>query len=101
MFNYIEPDLLESVLRRYCHVEMSVENWPEYLREELTALKFPRREKEFRHQLAKAILDKSIDTNQYEKLTDLEVETEEEVVQELMELWMHLYGNEPVKLENL
>jgi len=39
--------------------------------------------------------------SQYEKLTDLELETYEEVVQELKELWVDLYGDEPISLETL
>ena len=101
MFNYIEPDLLESVLSRYCHVEMSEENWRTDLREELAASKFPQREKEFRHQLAYAIFNQTISPSQYEKLTDLELETNEEVVEKLKELWTDLYDDEPVSLGSL
>jgi hypothetical protein len=100
MFNYTEPDLLESALERYCHIESSGD-WQECLKRELSHPKFPHRHKEFRHQLAYAILNRTISPTQYEKLTELELETEEEVIQELTELWMHMYGDEPVKLENL
>lgn len=102
MFNYLEPNYLESVLRRYCHVEvLGADNWQEDLKRSLRAPKFPNREKEFRHQLAYAIINQTISPSQYEKLTDLELETYEEVAQELTELWMYLYGDEPVSLETL
>lgn len=101
MFNYLDPDYLESVLRRYYHVESLGQYWQEDLKRELAAPKLPKREKEFRHQLAYAILNQTISPSRYEKLTDMELETNEEVVKELTELWMHMYGDEPVKLENL
>lgn len=101
MFNYVEPDLLESALERYCHVESLGSDWQECLKRELAHPRFPHRPKEFRHQLAYAILNKTISPSQYEGLTDLELETDEEVVQELKELWADLYGDEPISLETL
>lgn len=101
MFNYLDSGYLESVLQRYYHIESLGEHWQEDLKRELKAPKFSNREKEFRHQLAYAILNKTISPSHYEKLTDLELETNEEVAQELTELWMHLYGDEPVSLETL
>lgn len=98
MNNYIEPDLLERILSRYYHIEVLSSDWLETLKRALDAPKFPNREKEFRHQLAYAILNRTISPSQYEKLTDFDSETEEEVVHELTELWMHLYGDEPISL---
>lgn len=101
MNNYIEADLLERVLNKYYHIEVLSSDWLETLKRALDAPKFPRREKEFKHQLAYAILNKTISSSHYEKLTDLELETYEEVVQELKELWVDLYGDEPISLETL
>jgi hypothetical protein len=101
MFNYIESDLLESALERYCHVESLGTDWQECLKRELSHPRFLHRHKEFRHQLAYAILNKTISPSEYERLTDLELETEEEVVNELTLLWQHIYGNEPISLEAL
>ena len=101
MNNYIEPDLLERILNKYYHVEVLSSDWLETLKRALDAPKFPRREREFKHQLAYAILNKTISPSHYEKLTDFDSETEEEVIQELTELWMYLYGDEPVSLEVL
>lgn len=99
MFNYLESNLLQDVLRRYYHVEvLGADNWVQDLLSFLRATKFPCREKEFRHQLAYAILNKTISPSQYEKLTDLELETNEEVVKELTELWTYLYGDEPISV---
>ena len=101
MNNYIEADLLESVLNKYYHIEVLSSDSLERLKRALDAPKFPCREKEFKHQLAYAILNKTISPSHYEKLTDFDSETEEEVIQELTELWTHLYGDEPVSLETL
>ena len=102
MFSYLESNFLQYILKCYCHVEVfGTDNWREDLISCLTATEFPQREKEFRHQLAYAILNQTISPSEYEKLTDLELETNEEVVQELQLLWVYLYGDEPVSLGSL
>jgi hypothetical protein len=98
MTNKLEPDLLERVLGRYCHIEVGMPDWREQLQRMLRAPAFPNREREFRQQLAYSILNHTITPAQYEKLTDLELETQEEVEQELRQLWSELYGDEPLIL---
>lgn len=59
---------------------------------------FPNREYEFRQELANAILNDTISIKEFENLTDIDFETQEEVNEFLKtEIWKPLYGNEPIK----
>ena len=96
MITSTTPELLESVLRRYFHVEVLSGDWQEVLQRELNFVGAPTRAAEFRRQLSDAILKRSITPAEYERLTEDELETQDEVEERLMYLWMGLYGDEPV-----
>ena len=84
---------LVSVLRRYCNVNVAFSDWPKILLEELNHPSHPNRAKQFQYQLADALLNKTISPKEYEKLTEEDLETSEEVEERLRELWQDLYGN--------
>jgi hypothetical protein len=84
---------LISAIRRYCNVNVSFGDWPKLLVEELNHPNHPDRAKQFQHQLADAILNNTISPAEYERLTEEDLETSEEVRERLHELWQDLYGN--------
>jgi hypothetical protein len=88
---------LISVLRRYCNVNVSFSDWPKLLIEELNHPNHPDRAKQFQQQLAYAILNGTISPAEYERLTEEDLETSEEVEERLRELWKDLYGNLDVR----
>ncbi len=94
----ISDSELTSVLRRYCNVNVSFSDWPKLLVEELNHPNHPDRAKQFQHQLANAILNNAILSAEYEKLTEEDLETSEEVRARLHELWQDLYGNLDVRV---
>jgi hypothetical protein len=93
------PDPLASVLERHLNVNGFVADWPQALMRELLGHKNPRQEEMFRHQLASAILSKSITPKQYEALTGEDFDTRDDLDAWLRELWKTLYGERPVSTE--
>jgi hypothetical protein len=55
-------------------------------------------ESEFSGMLASAILNKDISIQEYERLTGLDFESEDEVAQDLRVLWQLMYGDKQVTL---
>lgn len=55
-------------------------------------------EAEFKWYLADAILNKRFSIEDYERLTDLDFETREEVAADLVQLWQQLFKDESVEL---
>lgn len=71
-------------------------NWNS-LKESLHHPNFPNREKEFKQELATAILSNTISVKEFEELTDIDFETQEEVTEFLKtEIWQPLYGDESI-----
>lgn len=82
---------LESSFCADCSVDWNT------FRASLRHQEFPDREREFKKELAEAILNKTITTQEFERLTDIDFDTQEEIVEFLIsEIWKPLYGNEPV-----
>lgn len=94
------PEELSRVLRTYCNIE--VDDVPALSAFVTRARRNPTPENRwvelFRDQLAAAIINKSISPKQYEKLTDDEYETYEEVQNKLREIWHEVFSNEPIPL---
>jgi hypothetical protein len=55
-------------------------------------------ESEFKWHLADAILNKLFSVEEYERLTDLDFDTREEVADDLMRLWRLMFDGEAVAL---
>ena len=89
--------LLEQILESRFYAE-AVENY-DSLKKFLGHPNFPDREREFKKQLATAILQSAVSPKRYEKLTNHELETQEEVNELLkIEIWQPLYGDEPITM---
>lgn len=58
-------------------------------------------ESEFKWHLADAILNKRFSVDDYERLTDFDFETREEVAADLTQLWHLTFNNEPINLPSL
>jgi hypothetical protein len=58
----------------------------------------PLTEAEFKWHLADAILSKRFSIEEYERLTDFDFETREEVAEDLAQLWRLVCGDEPIAL---
>ena len=92
-------EILKYVLETYCHVEYFTSDW-ESVKRFLNHPNFPDRNAEFKKELAQAITEHRISTQEFEKLTGEEYETQKEVDDFLVrEIWQPLYGNEPVTLQ--
>jgi hypothetical protein len=90
------PALLADILERYCNVNAFPEHWPQNLKIELS--NNPLKEEQFRHELADAIMHDTITPDQYEKLTDEEFDTQQELNVWLRSLWQTLYDDQPLPL---
>jgi hypothetical protein len=55
-------------------------------------------EADFKGHLADAILNKRFSVEEYERLTDFDFETREEVAADLIKLWRLVFGDEPIAL---
>lgn len=53
---------------------------------------------EFKWHLADAILNERFSVGEYEKITDLDFETREEVAADLAQLWQQIFEDEPIAL---
>jgi len=59
---------------------------------------FPNRDRKFKQELADAILNHTVKPEEFEKLTDVDRDSQEDVDKFLkVELWEPLYPNEPVR----
>lgn len=89
-----------SILNHFLKTTFSVEGSSDYesVKRVLNHPNFPNREKEFKEELVNAILKQPISTEEFEKLTDIDFETQDEIREYLLtEIWQPLYGDEPVK----
>lgn len=92
-----QGQILKHILETYCHVEYFTDDW-ESVKRFLNHPNFPDRNAEFKKELAQAIIEHTISTKEFEKLTAEEYETQEEVDSFLIrEVWQPLYGDEPIK----
>lgn len=57
-------------------------------------------EADFKRHLVDAILNKRFSVEEYERLTDLDFETREEVAADLTQLWWLTFGDEPITLDD-
>ncbi len=92
----------QSFLKRRLESTFCVDgvvNW-ETFKESLHHPNFPNRESEFKRELADAILSRSLSLKEFEQLTDIDFENQEEVAEFLKtEIWQPLYGDEPITLQ--
>jgi hypothetical protein len=58
----------------------------------------PMTEADFKWHLADAILNKRFSVEEYERLTDFDFETREEVAADLVQLWGLVFGQEPIAM---
>ncbi len=86
------PNPLADVLKRHCNVNAFVKNWPQHLSDELNSYENPLQAQNFKNQLFKIITEKSIDTQEYEHLTGEDVDSQEDLLIWLKQLWRLLYG---------
>jgi hypothetical protein len=90
----------ESSLRRILKTEFKQGLGPNYdgIRSYLDHPNFPNRGRRFKQELADAILNHKVTPEEFEKLTDVDQDSQEDVDQFLkVELWDPLYPNEPVR----
>ena len=72
-------------------------NW-DGIRNYLNHPEFPNRARKFKQELADAILNHRISPEEFEKVTELDRDSQEDVDKFLTEeLWEQLYPNEPVR----
>lgn len=91
-----EPKTLERVLETDFNVDVATDY--ESLKRFLRHPNFPEREKEFKQQLADAIVNRTLSPKEVTDLTDADYETQEEVNELLIkEIWQPLYDDEPIK----
>lgn len=87
---------LEKVLFNRFDVDIA----PDYesLKNYLNNPNFPERGNIFKRELAETILNDRLSPENYEKLTNHDLETQEEVNEFLIsEIWKPLYGDEPIQ----
>ena len=91
----------ESPLRRILktHFKQGLgPNW-DGMKQYLNHPEFPNRARTFKRELADAILNHSISPDEFEKITDVDQDSQEDVDNFLTtEIWDPLYENEPVRV---
>ena len=93
MKNNTLPNALVHYLKTYCNVNAPlIDDLRKIIRKE----KSPERSKEFRFQLADAIVLQNISLSQYENLTDEDFDTQEDLTNWLRELWSEIFDDEPI-----
>lgn len=101
MLERVNSDPLPYVLENYCNVNALSDDWAERVMRLLKhSSGLPNRECRFKQQLAEAILNRTITPAEYERLTDEDFDTPEDLETRLRELWFDVYGDEPVSLDN-
>lgn len=87
------PEPLAHFLETYCDVNaVMLDELKTYVKNTLSS----ERTQEFRRQLAYAIINNSITTEQYEKLTGEDFDTQEDLNAWLKEIWENIFGTAPV-----
>ncbi|RJF98073.1 hypothetical protein [Noviherbaspirillum saxi] len=82
----------------YWHCEARDKDTGLMLLNDLRKARHPINEEEFIQFLTDAILNKSISIMEYEQLTSLDFESDDEVAEDLRDLWWMLYGDRPIGL---
>ncbi len=90
------PETLTHVLKYYCDVDSFDTETPGLIRRYLNHERFPGRNEQFKCELTEAILNHTISPEQYERLTNVDYDTPEEVEAWLRLLWQYIYGDEPI-----
>ena len=93
--NNPDENLLERVLenRFYAGAVYDYEDLSKFIKHS----SFPDRAKEFKRELADAISNHTISIQEFEDLTQIDYESQEEVDEFLKtEIWQPLYGDEPI-----
>lgn len=81
-----------------CNFNVDVVTDYEYMKRYVSDPNFPNRNEEFKKALADAILYHKITPETYERITDAELETQEEIDELLVnDIWKVIYGNEPIR----
>ncbi|MDE2400004.1 MAG: hypothetical protein KGL67_03315 [Patescibacteria group bacterium] len=91
----------ESPLKRILKTEFKQGLGPNWngIKQYLNYPKFPSRAKNFKLELADAILNHSISREEFELLTAVDQDTQADVDQFLIEeIWKPLYGDEPISI---
>ena len=96
MTNKPVPDPLAQTLKTYCNFDAFTSEFPDNMKAYLNDTRHPERATEFKRQLASAILFHTVSPAQYEALTLEDFDTPEDLEKWLRELWIYLYGDEPV-----
>ena len=94
-------EVTKSELEKVLFNRFDVDVVPDYddLKNYLNNPEFPERGENFKHELADAVLNNKLTPERYEKLTNHESETQEEVNRFLIsEIWQPLYGDEPIQV---
>lgn len=94
------PELLTDTLHTFFDVNGFGEGWLEDLQSYLNHPRFPDRAKQFKQELAEAILHHTVTPEILEDLTGISYDEQEEVESFLRETWEDLYGDEPVTLKD-
>jgi len=90
----------ESSLRRILKTQFKQGLGPNWdgIHQYLNHPEFPSRARNFKRELADAILNHTITPEEFEKLTDVDQDSQEDVDKFLTtEIWNQLYQNEPVR----
>ena len=92
-----DETLLEGVLATEFSQDIATD-W-DGLQRFLNHPNFPNRAREFKQELADAILNHRITPDKFERLTALDQDSQEDVDEFLIEeIWNQLYPNEPVRM---
>lgn len=95
-----DNSVLNKYFLTYCHVNALGPDWQGELRRTLENLRDQNISKKFKFQLAQAITNDTISAEEIEYETGLDLETEDEKIAWLTNLWRHLYDTEPPKPNN-
>lgn len=83
-------------IANYWHCEVRDRDTGTMLLNDLRNPRHPINEEKFVQFLQDAIVSKRISIVEYERLTGLDFESEEEVAEDLHDLWRMMYGDRPV-----
>ena len=92
-----DMELLKHTLEYYYNANAFTEDWIDLIKSYLIQPKFPDLHERFKKQLVLTIQNNLIAPEEYERLTETSLDTQEEVNESLKELWFALYGREPIQ----
>lgn len=90
----------KSMLKHFLETMFCVDGVDDYelVKKTLNDSRFPNREGQFRKELVDAIKHQTISIEQFERLTGIDYETQNEISNFLVEnIWKPLYDDEPIK----